>query len=131
LATSIGCHGDPAWRQRRPGGRSHECDPIHLAFNLRVEQCQEPVGLVAQFTFGTKADGVAGQPDLFTLDGPTNVGLELGDEYKRNVSPGVPSRLNALGSGKAYTFHARLRETQATVRGGMFSRAVNVLVEFR
>jgi type 1 fimbria pilin len=102
-----------------------------VAFNLRVEQCQEPVGLVAQFTFGTKADGVAGQPDLFSLEGPTNVGLELGDEYKRNVSPGVPSRLNALGSGKAYTFHARLRETQATVRGGMFSRAVNVLVEFR
>lgn len=102
-----------------------------LPFHLRVDQCQEPVGLVARFTFGTTADGVIGQPDLFTLDGPTNVGLELGDENKRNVAPGASTLLNALGTGKAYTFHARLRETQPTVRGGSFSRAVNVLVEFR
>jgi type 1 fimbria pilin len=102
-----------------------------VAFHLRVDQCQEPVGLIARFTFGTRADAVVGQPDLFTLDGPSNVGLELGDESKRNVAPGVSSLLNALGNGKAYLFHARLKETQPTVRGGQFSRAVNVLVEFR
>ena len=102
-----------------------------VAFNLRVDQCQEPVGLVARFTFGTAADGVIGQPDLFSLEGPSNVGLQLADENKRTVAPGVSARLNALGSGKAYLFHARLKETQPTVRGGNFSRAVNVLVEFR
>jgi type 1 fimbria pilin len=101
-----------------------------IPFHLRVEHCQEPVGLVARFIFGTKADGVPGQPDLFTLDGPTNVGLELGDENKKNVAPGAQTQANALGTGRAYTFHARLRETQPTVRGGDFSRAVNVLVEF-
>jgi hypothetical protein len=131
LALGVTGGDGPALRQYGSRGRRHERDPVHFAFHLRVDQCQEPVGLIARFTFGTRADAVVGQPDLFTLDGPSNVGLELGDESKRNVAPGVSSLLNALGNGKAYLFHARLKETQPTVRGGQFSRAVNVLVEFR
>lgn len=102
-----------------------------VPFYLRVEQCEEPVGLVARFTFGSSADAVIGQPDLFTLVGPKNVGLELADENEKNIAPGVSDQFNALGTGKVYTFNARLRETQPTVRGGSFSRGVNVLVEFR
>lgn len=100
------------------------------AFHLRVEQCQEPVGLVAKFTFGDPSDAVVGQPDLFTLDGPENVGLELGDENEKNIAPGAETRFNALGTGGIYTFNARLREIRPTVRGGRFSRGVRVLVEF-
>lgn len=125
-----GCVGGPRCRQDGFGRCRHERDALRVAFHLRVEQCQEPVGLVAKFTFGDPSDAVAGQPDLFTLDGPENVGLELADENEKNIAPGAGTRFNALGNGEIYTFNARLREIRPTVRGGHFSRRVRVLVEF-
>lgn len=102
-------------------------------FNLTVGECLEPVGMVAQFTFGTDADRDPDLPTIFSMadSGSRNVGLEIGDEDEKTIEPGKPLRLNALGTGKDFVFKARLRETRfAVVGGGTFVRPVKVQVDF-
>ncbi|SEW28428.1 fimbrial protein [Luteibacter sp. 329MFSha] len=101
-----------------------------VRFRLTVQECAEPVGLVAKFTFGTQNDADGDNPDLFRLTGPQNVGLELGNADKKTMRPGEEIRMNALGTGKDYEFYVRLRETKPTVRGGVVKLPVAVLVEF-
>lgn len=102
-------------------------------FRLTVENCLEPVGMVAHFTFGTPADADADTPELFSLrgsDAPENVGLEIGDSRRNTIKPGEEVRFNAVGTGEDFVFNVRLRETKPTVRGGRFRRPVTVLVDF-
>lgn len=100
-------------------------------FRLTVQECEEPVGLIADVTFGVGADADPDDPTLYSLSGPENVGLEIGDEDKNTMEPGKTSSFNGLGTGKDYVFNVRLRETKPTVRGGRFSRPVRVTVNFR
>lgn len=95
-----------------------------------MESCSDPVGLVAQFRFGKAGDAEPGNPDWFTLPGPENVAMELGNKDKNTISPGRAVQFNALGTGDRYDFNVRLRETRPTVRGGDFRRPVTVEVEF-
>ncbi|HEY4292567.1 fimbrial protein [Luteibacter sp.] len=100
-------------------------------FRLTVQECQEPVGMIASFTFGTAADADSSVPDLFSLrGGPANVALEIGDNRKSTIKPGVPARLNALGTGEDFVFNVRMRGTNPSVGGGQFRRPVTVLVNF-
>jgi len=102
-------------------------------FRLRVEECLEPVGMIAKFTFGMPSDADADLPEVFSMagSGSKNVGLELGDEDHRTMEPGKPIQLNALGTGKDFVFAARLRETRPSVEGGgAFVRPVRVQVDF-
>lgn len=100
-------------------------------FHLTVQECAEPVGLVASFTFGNPADADPTVRELFSLSGPRNVGLELAsDDTRTTIQPGVPFLANALGTGKSYDFNVRLRETGSTVRGGAFRRPIVVQVDF-
>lgn len=104
-----------------------------VTFRMTVKECKEPVGLVASFTFGTSADRDPDNPKLISLSGadaPENVGIEIADRHKDTIEPGVPITLNALETGEAFEFNARLRETRSNVRGGRISRPVTVLVEF-
>lgn len=100
------------------------------AFRLRVDHCVDPVGLIARVTFGTRADADTLHADWFSLRGPKNVALELGTKDFKTIAPGVPVEMNALGTGDAYEFHVRLRETRPTVVGGEFSRLVRVQVDY-
>jgi hypothetical protein len=95
-----------------------------------VASCSDPVGLLAQFRFGTAGDAEPGHPEWFTLPGPQNVAMELGNKDKRTMAPGQTVPLNALGAGERYDFNVRLRETRDTVRGGAFHRPVRVEVEY-
>ncbi|WP_285403902.1 fimbrial protein [Luteibacter sp. ME-Dv--P-043b] len=100
-------------------------------FHLVVQECAEPVGLVASFTFGRAADADPTVSELFSLSGPRNVGLELAsDDTRTTIRPGVPFLANALGTGRSYDFNVRLRETGPTVRGGAFRRPIVVQVDF-
>lgn len=100
-------------------------------FRLTVQQCQEPVGMIASFTFGTQGDADSAAPDFFSLPGgPRNVALEIGDSRKNTVKPGVQTRLNALGTGEDFVFNVRMRGTNPSVGGGQFRRPVTVLVDF-
>lgn len=102
-----------------------------VPFRLTVEKCAEPVGMIANFTFGTPADADPVVGGLFSLSGPENVGLELAnDDKKVLIRPGEPFAANALGTGRSYEFNVRLRETRPTVRGGDFHRPVVVQVDF-
>lgn len=101
-----------------------------VPFSLRVGSCSDPVGLVAQFRFGTAGDAEPGHPEWFTLPGPQNVAMELGNKDKRTMAPGQTVSLNALGAGERYDFNVRLRETRDTVGGGVFHRPVRVEVEY-
>lgn len=105
-----------------------------VPFHLTVEECAEPVGLVADVTFGTPADADADMPAVFSLPdprAPKNVGLEIADGDRKTIRPGVVASFNAVGSGKDFPFNVRFRETKDTVRGGVVSRPVTVLVNFR
>jgi hypothetical protein len=64
------------------------------------------------------------------LRGPKNVAMELGTKDRKTIAPGVPIEMNALGSGGAYDFNVRLRETKPTVEGGVFSRVIRVQVDY-
>ncbi len=99
-------------------------------FRLRVKHCSDPVGLIARFTFGGAGDADATHPAWFSLRGPKNVAMELGSKDRQTIAPGVPIEMNALGSGEAYDFNVRLRETKPTVEGGVFSRVIRVQVDY-
>ena len=101
-------------------------------FKLSVSECKEPVGLVARFTFGTAADADPEAKDLFSMPagGPTHVGLEIANDAKHTIEPGVPYEANALATGKDFTFNVRLRESRYAVGGGKFTRPVTVRVDF-
>lgn len=99
-------------------------------FRLTVEECLEPIGLVASFVFGGPSDADKDDPQLFSLSGPENVGLELGDPDKKTIEPGKEARFNAVGTGKDFVFNVRLRESKPTVRGGTFNRPITVRVDF-
>ena len=88
------------------------------------------MGLIARITFGNPADADPLHADWFSLKGPKNVALELGTKDFNTIAPGVPVEMNALGTGDAYQFHVRLRETRPTVVGGEFSRLVRVQVDY-
>lgn len=88
------------------------------------------MGLIAQFRFGREGDAAPGFPEWFSVAGPENVALELGDKDKRTMPPGMAVQRNGLGTGDRYDFHVRLRETRDTVRGGTFRRPVRVEVEY-
>jgi len=102
-------------------------------FKLRVLECKEPLGMIAQFTFGNAADADANMPSVFSMagTGSENVGLELGDKDHKTMEPGELVEMNALAAGEEFLFHARLRETRLSViGGGTFSRPVKVQVDF-
>lgn len=102
-------------------------------FRLTMENCLEPVGMVAHFTFGTPADADADDPALFSIRGalaPENVGLEIGDSRQKTIAPGEEVKFNAVGTGEDFVFNVRLRESKPTVRGGQFRRPVTVTVNF-
>lgn len=107
-------------------GRTTPWEPFHL----RVENCPDPLGLVAGFTFGTAADADDNR-DWFSLTGPKNVAMELGTATYQTIAPGKIFEMNALGTGGAYQFYVRLRETRLTVEGGEFSRMIKVQVDYR
>ncbi|MET0254741.1 MAG: fimbrial protein [Luteibacter sp.] len=105
-----------------------------VPFHLTVEECAEPVGLVANITFGTTADADPYMPEIFSLPGsraPENVGLEIADGDKKTIKPGVLAQFNALGTGKSYPFNVRFRETKMTAGGGVVNRPITVMVDFR
>jgi type 1 fimbria pilin len=121
---------------RRHAGRCerrHERHPFRLNFKLRVEECKEPVGQIARFTFGNVSDADPDVSALFRMLGssPTHVGLEIANEKKRTIEPGKPYEANALATGDDFNFHVRLRETLYSVGGGAFTRPVTVRVDFR
>lgn len=97
-----------------------------------MQECKEPVGQIARFTFGspTDADPVAKQ--LFKMLGttPAHVGLEIASANKRTIEPGKPYEANALATGEDFDFFVRLRETVYSVGGGAFTRPVTVRVDF-
>jgi type 1 fimbria pilin len=104
-----------------------------VPFHLTVKECQDPVGAIANMTFGTAADQDAINPTLFSITsgGSQNVALELSQSDKRTIEPGKLFQLNALGTGENYEFNARFKETRATVMGGKINRPVLVKVEFQ
>jgi type 1 fimbria pilin len=101
------------------------------AFHIGVQDCEDPKNLIARFTFGVVGDSDTLRPELFSLRGPQNVGLEIATEAKKTIEPTRPVDMPALGSGERYAFFTRLRETQATVRAGVFARPVKVVVEYQ
>jgi hypothetical protein len=130
VAGSADGRGEPACRWSQLGRRGHECDTLYLGFRLTTKACEASRGIVARFTFGKMGEAIGGEPTLYPLDGPEHVGLELSDKDQKTMEIGTAVSFDALGSGEAYLFHARLRETGGTVRGGDFSRGVQVLVDF-
>lgn len=100
-------------------------------FRLTVEECKEPAGLVADITFGTPADADPVRPDWFSIRGPSNVALEIGDKDKKTMTPGKAVGFPAVGTGEDFVFNVRMRGTRASIGGGEFSRPVTVLVAFR
>lgn len=131
-AVAVGAdgRGNPAWRWGYLGGRGHERNALHLKFNLTTRACEASKGITARFTFGMMGEAIGGEPTLYPLDGPEHVGLELSDKDQKSMEVGKPISFDALGTGEAYLFHARLKETGGTVRGGVFRRGVQVLVDF-
>jgi type 1 fimbria pilin len=101
-----------------------------VKFRLTTKACEASKGITARFTFGMMGEAIGGEPTLYPLDGPEHVGLELSDKDQKSMEVGKPVSFDALGTGEAYMFHARLRETGGTVRGGDFRRGVQVLVDF-
>lgn len=102
-----------------------------VPFHFRVAQCPVPAGLIARFTFGVKADGASSHAQWFSLPGgPEGVAMQLGTSDFKNIAPGEPVSLSALGDGQRYTFHGRLRQTGARVGGGRFSRDLRLMVEY-
>lgn len=101
-----------------------------VKFNLTTKACEASKGITARFTFGMMGEAIGGEPTLYPLDGPEHVGLELSDKDQKSMEVGKPISFDALGTGEAYLFHARLKETGGTVRGGVFRRGVQVLVDF-
>jgi type 1 fimbria pilin len=101
------------------------------AFHIGVADCKDPKGLIAGFTFGVAGDADSVKPELFSLSGPKNVGLELANKDKQNIAPARTIDLPALGSGERFDFFVRMRETRNTVEAGVFTRPVKVDVEFR
>lgn len=112
--------------------RRHERHAFRLNFKLRVQECKEPVGQIAQFTFGSASDADADVTGLFRMLGssPSHVGLEIANEKKRTIEPGKPYEANALATGEDFDFYVRLRETLYSVGGGAFTRPVTVRVDF-
>lgn len=102
-------------------------------FKLRVEECKEPVGQIARFTFGNVSDADPDVSALFRMLGnsPSHVGLEIANEKRRTIEPGKPYEANALATGDDFNFYVRLRETLYSVGGGAFTRPVTVRVDFR
>jgi type 1 fimbria pilin len=100
------------------------------SFHIGVADCKDPKGMIARFVFGQGSDGYGPQKDLFSLSGPANVGLELGNRDKQNIKPGVAIDLPALATGERFDFFARMREANGTVQAGRFTRPVKVDVEF-
>jgi len=132
-AQDLYCRRRAGSRQRSAGHCRDELDALCLEFRLTVENCLEPVGMVAHFTFGSSADADSDTPELFSLrgnDAPENVGLEIGDSRRNTIKPGEEVRFNAVGTGEDFVFNVRLRESKPTVRGGRFRRPVTVLVDF-
>ncbi|NID16413.1 fimbrial protein [Luteibacter yeojuensis] len=102
------------------------------SFRLTVQECLEPVGMIASFTFGAPSDADPDAAQLFSIPrGPQNVALEIADTRKNTIRPGVPVDFNALGTGEDFVFNARMRGTKQPVGAGEFSRPVTVLVDFR
>lgn len=97
-----------------------------------MKECREPIGQIAQFTFGTPADADANAPQLFSMRNnvPAHVGLEIADEAKHTIEPGKPYRTNALATGEDFDFYVRLRESRYSVGGGAFTRPVTIRVDF-
>jgi len=103
-----------------------------LNFKLKVGECKDPIGLVAQFTFGSTTDADPLAKDLFRMfsGGPTHVGLEIANEAKRTITPGRPYEANALATDENFEFYVRLRESVPHVGGGAFVRPVTIRVDF-
>ncbi|HEY4090370.1 MAG TPA: hypothetical protein VGN46_02550 [Luteibacter sp.] len=102
----------------------------NVPFALHMESCSDPVGLAVRFRFGREADAEPGHPGWFSLSGPENVALELGDESKATIAPGHELEKSAVRTGGRYDFNVRLRETRDTVRGGTFRRPITVEVRY-
>jgi type 1 fimbria pilin len=99
-----------------------------------MEECADPLQLAVDITFGTASDADSDLPEVFSLPdprAPKNVGLEIADADRKTIRPGVPVSFNAVETGKSFPFNVRFRETKDTVRGGVVSRPVTVLVNFR
>lgn len=95
-----------------------------------MKSCTDPVGLAVRFRFGNASDQDSTNKEWFSLSGPTNVAMELGDEGKGTIRPGVEFEKGAVRTGGRYDFNVRLRETRPTVRGGSFERRVTVEVRY-
>ncbi|UPG90358.1 fimbrial protein [Luteibacter aegosomaticola] len=107
--------------------RATSWEPFHIA----VADCSDPKGMIARFTFGVAGDADSAKPELFSLSGPRNVGLELANKDKQNIAPAKPVDMQALATGERFDFYVRMRETRNTVEAGVFTRPVKVDVEFR
>jgi len=115
----------------RGDGRD-ERHALRFNFKLKVGECKDPIGLVAQFTFGSTNDADPLAKDLFRMfsGGPTHVGLEIANEAKRTITPGRPYEANALATDENFEFYVRLRESVPNVGGGAFVRPVTIRVDF-
>jgi type 1 fimbria pilin len=103
-----------------------------INFKLTVQECKEPVGQIARFTFGNASDADPNAKELFKMLGstPTHVGLEIASASKHTIEPGKPYEANALATGEDFDFFVRLRETLYSVGGGAFTRPVTIRVDF-
>jgi len=104
-----------------------------VPFSFEVLECKEPLGMIAQFTFGTPSDADADLPSVFSMkdSGSKNVGIEIADKHEKTIRPGELFETNALASGEFFQFNARLRETRPSViGGGAFLRPVTVQIDF-
>ncbi|HVI56678.1 MAG TPA: fimbrial protein [Luteibacter sp.] len=101
-------------------------------FKLTVQDCKEPVGQIARFTFGSATDADPDARDLFRMlgTGPSHVGLEIASAGKHTIEPGKPYEANALATGEDFDFYVRLRETLYSVGAGAFTRPVTIRVDF-
>jgi type 1 fimbria pilin len=129
------CRGDARHRRLHHARRCQRGDErysLRLNFKLTVDECKEPVGQIARFTFGNATDADPNARDLFRMLGsaPAHVGLEIANAGKRTIEPGKPYEVNALATGEDFDFFVRLRETLYSVGAGAFTRPVTIRVDF-
>jgi len=102
-------------------------------FRLVMEQCDDPLHVIADITFGVGADADRSDGDLFALNagGAQGVGIEIQGPGNVPIIPGQMTSLPAIATGQAFDFRARYQRTTASAMAGAANKAVTVTVDFR
>jgi type 1 fimbria pilin len=102
-------------------------------FQLVMEQCDDPLHVIADITFGLGSDADRSDGDLFAVNagGAQGVGIEIQGPGNVPIVPGQMTSLPAIATGQAFDFRARYQHTPAAVTAGAANKAVTVTVNFR